>query len=157
MTILPGIGYGGYIQLKEIVKEEQYSTKKQLFELKEGFLYVDGTPIQGLVVFADVVQITGIHHTSWEGATHIRSTGRIEPSLEDPFVYLSEPGKMSGWPEEAIRKEIGARVANTEVKLTIVIPIDRVWIKTSRNVVHFAISGIVAEEIIKLAIQRRAI
>jgi hypothetical protein len=79
---------------------------------------------------------------------------RIEPSLNDPFVYISEPGKMSGWPEELIKKELGSVSAGTEVKLTIVVPVNRVWVKTSRLVAHYAVSGILSKEIIKINIQK---
>ncbi|MEM2916494.1 MAG: hypothetical protein QXT19_04015 [Candidatus Woesearchaeota archaeon] len=154
--IVPGAGYGGYFQLKKIVEEGILRAQKISFELKGNLVYVNGKALQGLVVFDNHARITGIHYTSWEAATQIRSMMRIEPSLEDPFVYISEPGAMKGWPEELIKKELGAAAANTEVKLIVVIPIDRVWIKASRNVVHYAIAGILSrEEILELHIQRR--
>jgi hypothetical protein len=73
----------------------------------------------------------------------------MEPSLNDPFVYVSEPGRMSSWPEEEIRKELGAASADTEVRLRVIVPVARVWIKASRAVAHYAISGILTEHEIK--------
>ncbi|MEM4266295.1 MAG: hypothetical protein QXX65_04440 [Candidatus Woesearchaeota archaeon] len=154
MTI-PGGGYSGYFQLKEIIEKRMLSAKKILFEFKDNAIYANGKVLQGLVVADNYARITGIHYTSWEAATQIRSMMRIEPSLDDPFVYISEPGAMAGWPEELIKKELGAAAANTEVRLVIIVSPERVWIKTSRNVVHYAIAGILSrEEIAKLSIQR---
>jgi len=147
--------YGGYFRLKEIVEQGSMESKKILCEYKNNQIYVNGKVLQGLAVIDNYAQITGIHYTSWENATQIRSMQRIEPSLDDPFVYVSEPGKMKNWPEEQIKKELGAGSANTEVKLTIIVPINRVWIKVSRNVAHYALSGIIHEDEIKrLEIQR---
>lgn len=99
--------------------------------------------------------LNGVHYTSWEHATQIRSTERIEPSLDDPFVYLSQPGVMQGWPESMIKKEIGALSANAQVKLTIIVPYEKVWLKVGKKAVHFAIQGMVTERCIqKLSIQR---
>lgn len=131
--MLPGLSYGGYVQI-----------------------FVNGKPVQGLRIIEPSVWIKGVHYTSWENATQIRSTKRIQPSLNDPFVYVSEPGKMTGWPEEWIKKELGATSANTEIRLSIIVQIDEVWIKASRDVVHFAISGpIVEEQITTLTIHKR--
>jgi len=148
----PGLGYGSYFRLLDIVEKGTLATAKALFEFRDRVVYFDGKPLQGLRVVVDNVPlalITGVHYSSWEMATQMRSRNAIEPSLDDPFVYISEPGKMAGWPEEAIRKELGARHADAEVRLTLVVPVTRVWIKASRNVVHYAISGIVGKAEIK--------
>lgn len=109
-----------------------------------------------MVIIENHVLITGIHYTSWENATQIKSMERMEPSLDDPFVYLSQPGVMQNWSEDQIRKELGALSANTEIKLTVIVPIEKVWLKVGKNAVHFAISGIVTKnQIQKLSIQRR--
>lgn len=150
----PGAGHGGYVWLREIADKGSFATAKVFFQFKEGMIYADGRALQGIKVAEGFAQITGTHYTSWEMATQIRSMHRIEPSLSDPYVYVSEPGKMSGWPEESIQRELGAAGANTEVRLTFVVPIERVWIKASRTVAHYAISGIVAKEIAKLSIQK---
>ena len=150
---VPGAGYVGYYQLKEIIDKGVLQAQKILFEFRDGLVYADGKVLQGLKVYDENVQITGVHYTSWEMATQIRSMERIEPSLDDPFVYISEPGKMEGWPEELIKKELGASIANTKVSLQVIVPVERVWIKTSRDVVHYAISGILSE-IVKLRIKR---
>lgn len=153
---VPGAGYGGYIPLKEIIKNQEYSAGRITFEFKKPRLLADGKPIQGLRIKDDNAIITSEHYTSWEMATQIRSMGRLEPSLSDPFIYLSEPGKMAGWSEKAIKKELGASSANTLIKLSLIISLDRVWIKSSRQVTHFAISGLLTEhQIIKLKIQRK--
>lgn len=156
MTDAPGIGYGEYYRLSEIVEKKIFPTKHVVFELKNNLVFVDGKPIQGLKLVNDYVQIKGIHYTSWENATQIRSMMRLESSPQDPFVYLSPKGSMQGWSEKLICKELGASSANTEVILEIVVPISEVWIKASRNVVHFAVEGsITSEEITNIAIQRR--
>lgn len=81
---------------------------------------------------------------------------RIEPSLNDPFVYLSEPGKMKKWPATAIKKELGATNADTIIKLKILVPVDYIWINASRNAIHYAIAGIISSaEILSLSIQKR--
>lgn len=49
----------------------------------------------------------------------------------------------------------GAASADTEVKLQVIAPIERVWIKASRDVAHYAITGIISDEIKELSIQRR--
>lgn len=153
---IPGLNYGGYVRLGDIVSNTTLADKKILFEFKSNLVYANGKVLQGLVIIGEYAQITGNHYTSWENATQIRSTGRIEPSLDDPFVYLSEPGKMNDWPEHLIKKETGAIFADTQVKLTLVVPINLVWIKASREVVHYSVSGIVAAAEIKdIVIQRR--
>jgi hypothetical protein len=121
MTDIPGGGYSGYIRLKDVVEQGRLATKKILFEFKDNRIYSNGKPLQGLIIAGEYAQIRGAHYTSWENATQIRSMGRIEPSLDDPFVYISEPGKMQGWPEKQIRKELGAVSADTEVKLQVVV------------------------------------
>ena len=63
-------------------------------------------------------------------------------------------GITAGWPESAIKKELGSLSANTEVKLTLVVPIGLLWIKAARQVIHFAIEGILDEEIKALRIHR---
>lgn len=146
---IPGMQYGGYFKLKEIIEKGKLESKKIVIEYKNNQIYVNGKILQGLVVVDKYAQITGIHYTSWENATQIRSMQRIEPSLDDPFVYVSEPGKMQGWPEEQIKKELGAGSADTEVKLVILVLLDKVWIKVSRNVAHYALTGILNENEIK--------
>jgi len=153
---VPGFGYGGYYELREIIERKNYATKEVFFELKGNEVFADGKIIQGLKIIEDDAYIAGIHYTSWEKATQIRSMMTIEPSLNDPFVYVSESGKMSSWTEKEIKKELGTSSANTEVKLTILVPIKRVWIKASRKVVHFAVEGILhRKEINKLEIKKR--
>ncbi len=153
---IPGLSYGGYVRLVDIVSKITFANKKILFEFKNNLVYANGKVLQGLIISGEYAQITGNHYTSWENATQIRSTRRIEPSLDDPFVYLSEPGKMNDWPEHLIKKETGAIFADTQVKLMILVPINLVWIKASREVVHYSISGIVtATEIKDIVIQRR--
>jgi hypothetical protein len=152
--IIPGGGYSGYFPLKTIVEKGSLPAGKVLFEFRDGAVYANGKVLQGMRVVDKHALITGIHYTRWEVATQIRSMMRIEPSLDDPFVYISEPGAMAGWPEELIRKELGAAAANTEVRLTVVVPVDRVWIKSSRHIMHYAVAGILSrEEIAKLSIQ----
>ncbi len=153
---VPGLSYGRYVQLKKIVEQGKLESKKILFEYKDNRVYVNGKVLQGLIIIEDYAQITGVHYTSWENATQIRSMQRIEPSLDDPFVYISEPGKMKDWPEAQIKRELGAASANTEIKLAVIVPLEQVWIKASRNVAHYALAGILHEnEIKKLKIQRR--
>lgn len=96
MKTIPGVGYGGYVRLKEIIEHGRLAAKKVLFEFKNNRVYADGKPLQGLIIAGESAQITGVHYASWENATQIRSMLRIEPSLDDPFVYISEPGKMQG-------------------------------------------------------------
>ncbi len=152
--MIPGIGYGEYYPLKDFIG---LTIKKKgfVFELKEDKLFVNSIPLQGLQFVEKYVRITGEHYTSWENATQIKSTKRIDPSIGDPFVYISEPGKMKLWKEKEIRKELGCASANTEVKLTVLVPIERVWIKVFRRVAHYAIIGMMSKEILKLAIQKR--
>lgn len=146
----PGAGYSGYKSLKEIIENPDLN-----FELTDHQIKSNGIILQGIRIIGNYAIIKGIHYTSWENATQIRSMLRIEPSLNDPFVYISEPGKMNNWTENAIKKELGINNANTEIKLTVIVPIERVWIKTSRNVAHYAITGILSQEIETLDIQRR--
>jgi len=155
MTDVPGIDYGEYYKLSEIVEKKILTTKHVVFELRGNLVFADGKPIQGLTVVGEYVSIKGVHYTSWENATQIRSMRRIESSEQDPFVYLAPKGAMQGWPEELICRELGANSANTEVILEIVVPIESVWIKASRKVVHFAIEGFLSDKILKLDIQRR--
>ncbi len=155
MTV-PGAGYRGYVQLKTIVEKGELFAEKVYFEFKNNAVYANGRVLQGLVIIGNLARINGIHYTSWEAATQIRSMTRIEPSLDDPFVYISAPGAMKGWPEELIKKELGASAASTEVRLIVFVPVERVWVKASRNVVHYAIAGILSsQEIKKLDIQQR--
>lgn len=152
----PGKGYGGYIHLIDVVNEGTLKYKDQVYVHKNSKIYVGKKPIQGLRVIPPSAYIKCVHFTSWENATQIRSTKRFEPSLDDPFTYFSEPGKMQGWPEKLIKKELGATSANTEVNATLVVFLDEVWIKATREVVHFAIPGIItSDNIVSLKIQRR--
>ena len=153
--IIPGGGYGGYVPLRVIVEEKRLKAGKVFFEMKEGNVLAKGKILQGLRIKGEEAVITGDHYTSWEKATQIRSRERIEPSLSDPYVYISEPGKMDNWPEKAIRKELGCSRADTKIKLSLVVDIERVWIKASRFVAHYAVEGILTrDQIIKLKIQR---
>lgn len=155
VEIVPGAGYGGYIPLKVIVAKQKLTVKKISFEFKKGYVLANEKTLQGLRIKKEDVIITGDHYTSWEKATQIRSMMRIEPSLNDPFVYISEPGKMDGWPEKLIKKELGAFSADTKVKLSLIVAIERVWIKASRLVAHYAIKGILTrDQMIKVGIQR---
>lgn len=157
MVEIPGKGYGGYFKLKEIIERGVLEGAKRVFEFKDGFIFVDGTVIQGLRIIGSNAYIKGIHYSSWENATQIRSTTEIRSSLDDPFVYLSPRGAMQGWPESEIKRELGARSADTEIWLEIVVPIDKVWLKASRRIVHFAIEGNLFEEnIVELRVQRRS-
>ncbi len=156
MTEVPSASYGGYYRLKEVIEKKIFPAKKVIFEFKDNFVYVDGKVIQGLKVTDSNVYIKCIHYTAWENATQIRSMRRIEPSLEDPFVYLAPRGVMQDWPEAAICKELGSKSADTEVWLELAVPVDRVWLKASRSVVHFAVESILSEnDILELSIQRR--
>ena len=157
MLPFPGAGYGYYLLLKDIVKGE-VKAKGHVCSIKEGSAFCDGKVIQGLRIAGDYAVIAAVHYTSWENATQIRSTHRIEPSLNDPFVYLTPPGTMQGWSEETIRKEIGANAANTDVKIRLSVPVGRVWIKFTRSkIVHFAISGLIDEHMINdLEIQKHS-
>jgi hypothetical protein len=152
----PGAGYGGYVRLKEVIEKGYAYLKKQeiLLEVKGKSITASGKQLQGITIMGDQVRITGTHYTYWERATRIRSDGKIEPSLNDPFVYLSEPGKMEGWAEGMIKKETGAAAANTGIMVTVVVPIERVWIKASRFVAHYAIEGSLFYEIKDLELQR---
>lgn len=152
----PGLVFGNYYKLSEIIVQKKLVAKKVVFEFKDGFILADGKVVQGLKIVDSNVFIKGVHFTSWENATQIRSMGRIEPSLDDPFVYLAPKGVMQDWPEDEICKELGTNFANTEVLLELVVPVERIWIKASRRIVHFAIEGILYEnEIVDLNIQRR--
>lgn len=156
--VFPGAGYGGYVRLSEILEKGLLQAGKVVFEYikDKGDVYANGRLLQGLKIVDAYAHITGVHYTAWEFATQIRSMMRIEPSLNDPFVYISEPGMMAGWPEELIKKEVGASAADTEVRLTVIVPVGVVWIKASRDVAHYAIAGILSKnEIIRLDIQRR--
>lgn len=156
MTDVPGIGYGEYYRLSEIVDKKILATKHVVFELKNNLVFADGKPIQGLKIVDSYAQIKGIHYTSWENATQIRSMNFIKSSTDDPFVYLAPRGAMQNWPEREICKELGAKVANTEIWLEILVPLSSVWLKASRKVVHFAIDGdIHSDEINDIVIQRR--
>jgi len=154
MTV-PGAGYGGYIKLSEIIEKKEVLFGKIFFLFKDDLAYADGKVMQGLKILGDYAQIKGVHYTSWENATQIRSMKRIEPSLDDPFVYISEPGKMDAWSESMIQKELGSVSADTKVMVTVLSPVNKIWIKASRNVVHYAIEGIVPGEIKSIDIQRR--
>ncbi|HLC32237.1 MAG TPA: hypothetical protein VJJ82_00255 [Candidatus Nanoarchaeia archaeon] len=143
--MLPGAGYGGYLKLSELVAKGTLLFNEVLLEYEDGNVFANGKIIQGVHIQEKVVRITGIHYTSWENATQIRSMLRIEPSLQDPFVYISAPGSMTGWAEEEIKRELGTRAADSEVCVRIVMPLDLVWLKCSRKVVHLAIAGIVSE------------
>ena len=157
MWPFPGAGYGYYLPLKEILTGE-VKIKGHICRFKDGYIYCDGTVIQGLRISEGYAFIAAVHYTSWENATQIRSMRRIEPSLNDPFVYLTPPGTMQDWTEETIRKEIGANAANTDVKIRLSMPVERVWIKFTRSkIVHFAISGLVDEHMITdLEIQKHS-
>ncbi len=156
MTEAPSAFYGGYYRLKEIVERKIFPAKKVVFEFKNDSVYADGKVIQGLKITGTNAFIKCVHYTAWENATQIRSMWRIEPSLEDPFVYLAPRGIMQDWPESSICKELGSKSADTEVWLELSVPVDRVWLKVSRNVVHFAVEGILTEgDITDLSIQRR--
>ncbi len=156
--MLPGFGYGGYVRLADIISKSPYVFKKIIFDCKKDSVFVNGKMIQGLRITDGTAVITGTHYTSWERATQIRSMQMIEPSLSDPFVYIAETGRMTDWPEEAIKKELGAASANTEVRLRLYAPVENVWIKASREVVHFAIAGIIhPKQIITLTIRKRDI
>ncbi|MEM3154587.1 MAG: hypothetical protein QW165_03430 [Candidatus Woesearchaeota archaeon] len=157
MTMLPGAGYGGYYKLSEIIEKKVFAAKKVLFEFRDGWVFVDGKIIQGLRIIDTNAYIKAIHYTSWENATQIRSLGSIKSSLDDPFVYLAPRGVMQGWPENEICKELGAKSANTEIWLEIVVPVGIVWLKASRRVVHFAVQGdLLKKHIVKMDIQRRS-
>lgn len=154
----PGKGYGGYLRLSEIVEKENIQFRGRIIAVVHKLVFVDGKPIQGLTIYKEkgLAGIKGIHYTSWEWATQIRSTRSIIPSLVDPFVYISEPNKMSSWPEKSIKKELGTSAADTEVKVIIIIPLHQVWIKVTRYAVHFAIEGLItAEELTVKEIKRR--
>jgi len=156
MTEAPGIGYGEYYRLSEIVERKILATKHVVFELKNNLIFADGKSIQGLRISGLYAQIKGIHYTSWENATQIRSMNFIKSSIDDPFVYLAPRGAMQNWPESEICKELGAKIANTEVWVEVVVPLNSVWIKASRRVVHFAINGdIEPDEVVKISVQRR--
>jgi len=103
--MLPGAGYGGYLKLSELVAKGTLLFNEVLLEYEDGNVFANGKIIQGVHIQEKVVRITGIHYTSWENATQIRSMLRIEPSLQDPFVYISAPGSMTGWAEEEIKKK----------------------------------------------------
>ncbi len=154
--ILPGAGHGGYVRLRDIVAKGILAAVGLSFIHQGNGVFVEGRQLQGLVIAGDYVRITGVHYTSWERATQLRLMVRIEPSLNDPFVYISESGRMQDWPQEQIRRELGSLAADTEVRLTSIVPLGRVWIKASRAVVHYAIAGIVtADDIKSLTIHRR--
>src|SRR3989338_5433945 len=153
--ILPGAGYGGAISLNEIVENKILQRDRIILEIINELVYVNKKQLQGIKIVKNSVYISGVHYTSWEAATQIKSMKRIEPSLNDPFVYISEPGKMSCWSEELIKKELGSLSAGIEVKLTVVVPVSKVWIKISRFVAHYAISGVLSKEIIRINIQKR--
>ncbi len=89
MTEVPSAGYGGHYRLKDIIEKRIFPAKKVIFEFKDNSVYVDGKVIQGLKITDSNAYIKCIHYTAWENATQIRSMRRIEPSLEDPFVYLA--------------------------------------------------------------------
>ena len=152
----PGKGYGDYVRLIDIVNKGILKYKKQTYVFKDNKIYIGNKPIQGLKVIPPSAYLKAVHFTSWENATQIRSTQRFEPSLDDPFTYFSEPGKMHKWPEKLIKKELGAASANTEVIATLVLLLENVWVKATREVVHFAIPGIILpENIVNLKIQKR--
>ncbi|VVB81687.1 Uncharacterised protein [uncultured archaeon] len=154
--IEPGIAFGNYFKLSEIIVQKRLIAKKVVFEFQEGFVLADGKIVQGLKIVDSNAFIKGVHYTSWENATQIRSINGILSSLDDPFVYLAPRGAMQDWPEEEICRELGAHSANTEILIELVVPIERVWIKASRRIVHFAIEGdLVSEFISDLRIQRR--
>lgn len=152
----PGKGYGDYIRLIDITNAGILKYKDQIYVYKDNKIYVGNKPIQGLTIIPPSAYIKCVHFTSWENATQIRSTKRFEPSLDDPFTYFSEIGKMQGLPEKLIKKELGASSADTEINVTLVMLLEEVWIKATRGVVHFAIPGIIiSENIVSLKIQRR--
>lgn len=154
----PGKGYGGYLRLSDIVEKGNSEFRGRVVAVLNRLVFVDGKSIQGFTVYKEkgLASIKGIHYTSWEQATQIRSTRSIIPSLVDPFVYISEPNKMSGWPENAIKKELGTSAADTEVYVTVIVPINKVWIKVTRYAVHFAIESLISgEELTVKKIKRR--
>ena len=153
----PGVGYGGYIELSDITAKGRMIFRDFIIELRKNSVFLNGKPIQGITVSIPdkLAIIKGTHYTSWEAATQIRLTNEFAPSQADPFVYIAEPGKMTGWSEAAIKRELNAAAANTEVNVKVAVPIKRVWIKVLRYTAHFAIRGVVSgNDILELSIQR---
>jgi len=156
MTILPGASHGEYYRLKEIVDAKIFPAKKIVFEYRDNSIFINGKAIQGLKIMDSNAFIKGIHYTFWENATQIRSARRLEASIDDPFVYFAPKSAMQGWSEDEICRELGTTSAETEVIVEFVVPVERVWLKASRAVVHFAVEGMITEdEIAELTIQRR--
>jgi len=140
LTAPPKTTSKGFIPLQYVLENKKTILNKVLIEFKDRCLFADGRKVQGFVTNEKIAEIKGEHYTYLNLATQIRSTRRVEGTFFDNYAYFAEPGLLNRFNEDKIKKTIGCESAEAKLKILIIVPIDRVWIKTEKyRPVKFAI------------------
>lgn len=140
----PGAGAKGYYHLIDAVKKGfiKYSDEK---------LWYNNKPLQGIKIKDNLVLIKGDHYSSFQNARWIQGDKYIQASLEDPYSYFVERGKLSSLGPQQIQKILGISSAEAVVSLEIVVFPEQLFIKVGEKIpTHFAIAGLRQEQVKKV-------
>jgi hypothetical protein len=131
----PGAGKREYIKLLDLIqsKEKKLVVDKAFLEARDNKIYYDGKVIQGAELHGFNIEIVGEHYSDKDDILKIYHSRGIS-SEQERYSYLAEPGKLSGKSEGYIKRYIGARHADSNITVKIVVPAHMCWIRVERGV-----------------------
>ena len=140
--IEPGAEAGGYIHLFEAVK-------KGIIGIKNKCFIHDNKIIQGVTLCKDgLVRIKGNHFSEQDKVKRIKRDLEFIPSIEDPYTYIVEKGKLEHSNQREIQKFLGIHSAEAFIGLDVRVFPEQLFIKIHGNdPVKFAIQNIKSSQI----------
>jgi hypothetical protein len=139
----PGAGKREYIKLLDLVqsKEKKLITNKAVLEIRGNKIFYDEKIIQGVDLQEYNVEIIGEHYSDKESISKIYYHKEIN-SENERYSYIAEPGRLSGKNESYIKRYMGAKHADSNITVKILVPVNMCWIRVERDVpAKFAIES----------------
>jgi len=143
----PGAGraLGQHVRLIELKLKRRVIVDKAVLEIKGNQIWYDDKPIPKIRLLNDDVEIIAEHYTRAVVAKTLTSGGELTFSLEDPYVYIVEHGRLENESIENIHKLLGVKGKEANARLGPFLtfaPISKTWLRVKRGQpVHIAIEG----------------
>lgn len=135
LDYVPGAEKKEYVKLLDVLQspEKKLIVNKAVLEVFGDQLRYDGKLIQGIMIKGFDVEIVGQHYSDKDAIQKVYNNKELS-SEHDPYCYIAESGRLFGKSEHYIRKIMGAKHADSNITIKVIIPAHMCWIRVERGV-----------------------
>lgn len=131
----PGHEKREYVHMLDLIQSpsKKLVVNKGVLEIIGSQLYYDGKIIQGTKIEGYNIEIVGQHYADQETVERIAHSREIVRQKHG-YLYLAEPGKLANRSEHEIKKMLGAKHADANITVKVIVPAQICWIRAEMDV-----------------------